>query len=278
MKKYIIYVLAVLLISFLIYKINSLSIYKSNIPYSSIFINKDSLITIALAWQKQYTVVYLNDLKNDKSTNLSKGKIIEKCTPIYYNDSVILFSYDLNPKDKWAILDYRKHETKWISEDESYLLMKRSFLISNQPLMTDHSYDPEKLPDDVFLADNFQGAQYMVDNQGKTVHYKGNPVLVVQTGEIKEQSVNRFSRFHRHRLMSILVKKYYIGLYDENKKRFEWVIKCDEPSSSHYRTIYFDGVYRNNETEVLILINKEIDKLDLENGTMQIIDEIHAKN
>jgi hypothetical protein len=266
--KYLVYLLAVLLIASLIYQVNQKSINKKKIPYGSFFINKDSLITLSMDWQREYTGVHLHDLKNDQSINLGKGKLIEKCLPVYYNDTAILWTYDMSPEDKWAILNYRNFDAHWISEDDALILIRQSALIFKQPLMTEQSYDPAKLPDDVFLADNFQGAQYMVDNKGNAVTYQGKPVLIIQTGEMKKQSVNRFSRFHRHRLISFLVKKYYIGLYDERLKRFEWVIKCDEPNSPHHRTRYFDGVYRSNETEVILLTDDEIEKMYLDKGTM----------
>jgi hypothetical protein len=275
--KYLGYIIFLFLIALLVYQISQQSIYKHRIPYGSVFISRDSVISISMDWQRKYTAVQLLDLKNDQSVNLSKGTLIEKCLPVYYNDSIILWSYDLSPQDKWATLNYYTHIASWIAEEEALALIKSSVLLYQQPQMTDHTYDPAMLPDAVFLAGNFQGAQVMVDNKGQEILYQGKPVLIIQTGNIEMQSVNRFSRFHRHRFISVLVKKYYIGLYDEQMKRFDWAIKCDEPSSPHHRTVYFDGVYRSSENEVMLLIDNEMEKIRLDKGTIEKFKEIERE-
>lgn len=251
------------------YGFNFLRNKSFQIPYASVFINQDSLIVISMDGMKGYSETILYDLKNSSSINISKGTIIEKCIPIYRNDTSILWSYDMKPNQKWAISNFRSNLIKWISEKGAMDFISKSTLLMNRPLMSENNYDPSKLPDVIFLSDEFQGVQYLIDNEGNAVYFGSKPVLIIRTGEINFESVNKFSKFHRHRILSFLLKKHYIGLYNENVRKFDWLIECSERSSRHHRTIYFDGVYKMNSSEVLLLVNGEIDKLDLKNGILK---------
>jgi hypothetical protein len=260
----ILYIIVIITVS---YGINLIieNIRRYEIPLNTIFFKENKVLINYIDSKSSEWKIVLHDYKNGITKNISNDNIFSKCTPIYYNDSIILGFFEIKTHFKYSKLNLETFQANWISEEEKKELMPSLKLISYPGRIDDNNYDPEKLPNKIFTDKNFKSALYIKDNDGNIIQYKGLPLIAIYTNEIYKEFVNIYSK-NNWRIADYISKKCFIGLYDDKAQKFEWIYNKNLNKEAFNKIFLYYGVLKLKNDKVLLINSDNTEILDLKTG------------
>lgn len=239
------------------------------IPMNTFMLDENHLIYSYFNHKNETVSMIKHNFNTGETTDLTENNLFQRCIPISYKNDTIAGSLNNSSPTKYCGLSLSSGNAFWLSEyPNNYKL------ISYQKRIDESDYDYAKLNPEVVTSKEFRGAQHLRTNSGAEVRYNDMPVIVLYAKESSIESKNIFSRTNWWKLVEVFSKKCYLGLYNEQTQKFEWVHELPIDGGAYYKMMLYYGVYNLKGDKVLLVDAKKTETLNLATGEIELKSEI----